>query len=404
MRIFFRKETGLYKVQAWTLLDSGIWRATTNYAISDAAHYLELEWQAATGAGADDGALTLWIDGTEQQTLSNLDNDTQRLERAELGAVIWVDTPTRGTYYFDAFESRREGYMGPAGMWAAFNASPTTGTAPLTVNFTSLSVPAAQITDYLWDFGDGGTSDLANPTHEYTDEGQYTVTLTVSGGGDQDGVTKTSYITVGDLIFEDDFESGDLSAWDGAATGSGDLSVTSAAALAGVQGLQVDINDNFPLYVSDESPNNETRYRARFYFDPNGIEMANGDSHVILMGYSDSTDIMRIFFRKESGLYKVQAWTLLDSGAWRATTNYAISDAAHYLELEWQAATGAGADDGALTLWIDGVEQQTLSGLDNDTRRMERVQLGAVDGIDTTTRGTYYFDAFESRRESYIGE
>ncbi len=40
---------------------------------------------------------------------------------------------------------------------------------------------------------------------------------------------------------------------------------------------------------------------------------------------------------------------------------------------------------------------------DNDTRRIDRVRLGAVAGIDTGTRGTYYFDAFESRRQTAIG-
>jgi hypothetical protein len=34
---------------------------------------------------------------------------------------------------------------------------------------------------YLWDFGDGNTSSLPNPTHTYANTGNYTVTLTVSG-------------------------------------------------------------------------------------------------------------------------------------------------------------------------------------------------------------------------------
>jgi hypothetical protein len=29
--------------------------------------------------------------------------------------------------------------------------------------------------------------------------------------------------------------------------------------------------------------------------------------------------------------------------------------------------------------------------------------LGAISGLDSGTRGTYYFDAFESRRQTYIG-
>jgi hypothetical protein len=34
---------------------------------------------------------------------------------------------------------------------------------------------------------------------------------------------------------------------------------------------------------------------------------------------------------------------------------------------------------------------------------MDHARLGALTGIDTGTRGTYYFDAFESRRFTYIG-
>jgi len=44
-----------------------------------------------------------------------------------------------------------------------------------------------------------------------------------------------------------------------------------------------------------------------------------------------------------------------------------------------------------------------LTGVDNDTRRIDRIRLGALTGIDIGTRGAYYFDAFESRRQSYIG-
>jgi hypothetical protein len=84
--------------------------------LSDASHYLEVEWRAATASGANDGYLTLWIDGTQQANLSTIDNDTWRVDRARLGALSSLDAGTSGTYYFDAFESRRSTYIGPMAM------------------------------------------------------------------------------------------------------------------------------------------------------------------------------------------------------------------------------------------------------------------------------------------------
>jgi len=77
---------------------------------------------------------------------------------------------------------------------AEFSGSPTSGTEPLTVNFTDLST--GSITSWDWTFGDGGTSPLQNPSHEYALTGFYTVSLTVSGPGGSDAETKTDYITV----------------------------------------------------------------------------------------------------------------------------------------------------------------------------------------------------------------
>ncbi|MBS1935778.1 MAG: PKD domain-containing protein, partial [Bacteroidetes bacterium] len=52
--------------------------------------------------------------------------------------------------------------------------------APFTVNFIDQSSNAI---GWLWSFGDGTTSTQQNPTHTYTNSGQYTVTLTTTGSG-----------------------------------------------------------------------------------------------------------------------------------------------------------------------------------------------------------------------------
>jgi hypothetical protein len=206
------------------------------------------------------------------------------------------------------------------------------------------------------------------------------------------------------LIFADGFESGDLFAWTSSTTDLGDLGVSGAATLVGSKGLQALIDDNTAIYVTDDTPTAEPRYRARFYFDPNSIPMASGDTHDIFYGYSGtSTDVLRVRFRFRNGNYQLRAALRNDRSTWTNTGWYTISDAPRAIELDWQAATAAGANNGGLTLWIGGVQQANLTGVDNDTRRIDRVGLGAVTGIDTGTRGTYYFDAFESRRQTYIG-
>ena len=77
---------------------------------------------------------------------------------------------------------------------AGFTGSPTSGFAPLTVDFTDLSTGSP--TSWLWDFGDGGASDEQFPTYKYNYTGIYEVSLTVTNAYGSDEETKTGYITV----------------------------------------------------------------------------------------------------------------------------------------------------------------------------------------------------------------
>jgi PKD repeat protein len=85
----------------------------------------------------------------------------------------------------------------PVAPTAAFSGTPTSGNAPLTVQFTDLSTPgSAPITSRLWDFGDGNTSTVANPSHVYAVPGTYTVVLSVSTADGENTANKGSYIQV----------------------------------------------------------------------------------------------------------------------------------------------------------------------------------------------------------------
>jgi len=60
------------------------------------------------------------------------------------------------------------------------NANPSSGAAPLAVNFTSSASGGMEPYTFFWEFGDGFTSNSQNTTHTYTNEGNYNWKLTVS--------------------------------------------------------------------------------------------------------------------------------------------------------------------------------------------------------------------------------
>ena len=263
------------------------------------------------------------------------------------------------------------------------------GNAPrLVINYSGAAVPTL----------------IYTPAAGYSGPDSFTF---VANDGQVDSAPATISIAVNpasDLIFRDGFESGNLSNWTSNATNGGALSVNPSATLVGANGLQANINNNTAMYVTDDTPNAEPRYRARFYFDPNSIAMVRATLTTFSMATraplpsccgSNSASIVPI---TSFGLERL---TTLGAGA---TAPGSLSAMRRTLSRSTgQAATAAGANNGSLALWIDGTLRATLAGVDNDTRRIDRVSLGPVAGIDTGTRGTYYLDAFESRKQTYIG-
>ncbi|GGM33212.1 ThuA domain-containing protein [Dactylosporangium sucinum] len=81
---------------------------------------------------------------------------------------------------------------------AQASAQPTSGPAPLAVQFSSQGSrdPDGQAITYAWTFGDGGTSTSPNPTHTYTTNGNFTAQLTVTDTEGRSG-TANVLVTVG---------------------------------------------------------------------------------------------------------------------------------------------------------------------------------------------------------------
>ena len=85
------------------------------------------------------------------------------------------------------------GSGGPGRPTAVASATPSTGTAPLAVTFSSagsIPAPGGLIVAYSWLFGDGTAAvSTPNPTHTYNASGTFPATLTVTDGN---GLTSTA--------------------------------------------------------------------------------------------------------------------------------------------------------------------------------------------------------------------
>lgn len=79
---------------------------------------------------------------------------------------------------------------------ANFSATPRTSTlTPMTVQFSDLSTGTP--TSWLWQFGDGTTSTLKNPSKTYVNIGSYNVTLSATNASGTGTKTEFGFITVG---------------------------------------------------------------------------------------------------------------------------------------------------------------------------------------------------------------
>jgi RHS repeat-associated protein len=110
--IELQKSGSAYQARIGVRNDTGELGYSTWYDLANAPNALELAWQAASAPGANDGSLELWINGSPAATLSNVDNDSVRVESVALGAVEGVDRGAAGSYCFDAFVSSRGEYIG----------------------------------------------------------------------------------------------------------------------------------------------------------------------------------------------------------------------------------------------------------------------------------------------------
>lgn len=157
---------------------------------------------------------------------------------------VQIETGPDGNIYYiaiNAGELRRLRYVGDnRPPIAAASANPTSGNAPLQVDFSSagsMDPDAGQAITYHWNFGDGTTSTAANPTKTYSSNGTYDAVLTVTDPFfliDQDTVqiqvgNQAPTATITSPADESSYDIGDMVSFSGTGTDSEDGNLTGSS-------------------------------------------------------------------------------------------------------------------------------------------------------------------------------
>lgn len=127
LRVVARRSGGQKVLSAFVRTDGGSQiEIPDEILLVNGWRVIELDWAKATAAGANNGRLNLWVDGTARTGLASLDNDAASINYARWGTVSGVDAGTSGTLKLDDFASQRTGYIGPLSVFADVTTASTT--------------------------------------------------------------------------------------------------------------------------------------------------------------------------------------------------------------------------------------------------------------------------------------
>ena len=219
------------------------------------------------------------------------------------------------------------------------------------------------------------------------------------------------------VIVNIDHSTGDLSQWTTVVTdvGSGSAVYSGSAGMGGTSnGLAITVDSAGPNYAdvvftdfgTDEG---NTACSARFYFDPNGMVMADNDQYYILQfrevnGGTWVFARVALLYTTAAGL-QIYANVRDDGGSWHDTNPFAISDEPHYIEINVKASSANTVTDAVFNLYIDGTLKQSVTSFEiHDKFQLDTVRAHSG-GVDAGTSGTHYLDQLIVNDDgSLIGE
>ena len=240
------------------------------------------------------------------------------------------------------------------------------------------------------------------PRSELWAAGNDAFTYTIAAAGHPaataQGLVRITVKGTCDSLFGDDFEDQGLDDWNRVRViGGGSVAITPESALEGLFGLEIQVQaDTVKAFAEDGSPSAERDYQAEVLFDPNGLTMANGSRHSFIGAYTSGKSPFLVELHRAFGTYRARITLNDDNDEPWPSPWVGLEDEPQRLRIHWWAANAPGLADGGGELWVNDHLRAAVGGVDNDTRVVEAVRLGVMDGFDATTSGATYFDDFRS--------
>lgn len=178
--------------------------------------------------------------------------------------------------------------------------------------------------------------------------------------------------------------------WSGVGGTSGRLSLSTATNNIrdiGTRSLQAAITSNSSGYVfHNVTGGTVTTYHARFYVNPNGVNIGTNTPVTIFAAMNGNTTVFSVQIQRVGTQYQVRATGTTSTGWVNINGSTAIEVARN--------------NSGTLTLYVGGVASGTATVA---TTNITSERLGLSAGVTNSMSGSLRLDAFVSSRTAYIG-
>lgn len=191
-----------------------------------------------------------------------------------------------------------------------------------------------------------------------------------------------------------DFEEGDLTDFDAEVDADGDLNAAMAAAHDGTWGARITFDDANVAYGRlDFGAIDQVSGVFSFWIRLNSYASTAAVTTNIANIEGGGTSNWYMGINENGGNYRFEYKYRTDVAG--VVYNYSsnLADATWYHVLwMWEASTGAGNDDGWVRVFLNGVEEFSATGIDNDTRDGDHLIIGVTASGGAIFGGTLDFD------------